>query len=50
MSVAEQVELFVYADVVVAPHGAGLTNLLFCREGTRIVEIFPPTYINPAIG
>jgi capsular polysaccharide biosynthesis protein len=47
MSVAEQCELFSCADVVVAPHGAGLTNLLFCREGTRIVEIFPPTYINP---
>jgi capsular polysaccharide biosynthesis protein len=47
MSVSEQCELFSSAEVVVAPHGAGLTNLLFCREGTRVVEIFPPTYINP---
>jgi hypothetical protein len=26
---------------------SGLTNLVFCRPGTGIVALFPPTYINP---
>jgi capsular polysaccharide biosynthesis protein len=36
-----QIEAFNHADVVVAPHGAGLTNLLFCRPGALAVELFP---------
>ena len=46
-SVMEQCQLFSSAEFIVAPHGAGLTNLLFCREGTRVLELFSPTYINP---
>jgi hypothetical protein len=38
---AEQVRAFGEADVIVAVHGAGLTNLLFARPGATIVEIFP---------
>jgi hypothetical protein len=40
MSMAAQVELFADAAVVIGPHGAGLTNLLFSKPGTRVVEIF----------
>lgn len=47
MSVADQVQLFYNADVVVAPHGAGLTNLVFCRPGTKVVEIYSPKHMNP---
>jgi capsular polysaccharide biosynthesis protein len=46
-TVREQAEIFSSAELVVAPHGAGLTNSLFCSEGTAVVEIFPPTYVNP---
>lgn len=46
-SSAEQRELFASADLVVAPHGAGLTNALFCRPGAALVEIFSPWYVNP---
>ncbi|MFC7681239.1 glycosyltransferase family 61 protein [Paenibacillus sp. GCM10028914] len=47
LSVAEQIALFVSARVVVAPHGAGLTNLAFCQPGTKVVEIFHPGHIVP---
>jgi len=40
LSVAEQVELFSEAEIVVAPHGAGLTNVLFA-DGVKIVELLP---------
>ena len=46
LDVSEQVELFRAADVIVAPHGAGLTNLVFCEPGTTVVELFAPTYMN----
>lgn len=45
MTVAEQVGLFSTAETIVAPHGAGLANLVFCRPKTKVVEIFPSTYI-----
>ena len=32
---------FSNADIVVAVHGAGLTNLLFARPGTAVIELFP---------
>jgi capsular polysaccharide biosynthesis protein len=44
MSFQKQVETFAAADLVVAPHGSGLTNIVFCRPGTKVVEIVPPKY------
>jgi capsular polysaccharide biosynthesis protein len=41
MPLADQIEAFRQARVVVSAHGAGLTNILFCRPGTKLVEIFP---------
>lgn len=43
-SVEEQIRIFGSAGVVVAPHGAALTNLLWCRKGTKVVEMFHPNY------
>jgi Glycosyltransferase 61 len=40
----EQIARFRAARLVVAPHGAGLTNLLFARPGARVVEIFPENF------
>jgi hypothetical protein len=46
MTVADQAALFASAVCVVAPHGAGLTNLVFCHPGTRVIELFSPNYPN----
>lgn len=35
----EQMDLFAGASVIVAQHGAGLTNLIHARPGTRVLEI-----------
>ncbi len=47
LSILEQVHYLNAAEVVVAPHGAGLTNLTFCNPGTQVIEIFSPGYITP---
>ena len=39
-TVAEQVALFANADVVFGPHGAGFTNIAFCKQGTKVIEIY----------
>jgi len=40
MSVAEQMQLFSECQVVVAPHGAGLTNTIYCAPGASVIEFF----------
>lgn len=40
----EQVRSFADTDVVVASHGAGLTNVLFMLPHSGIVELFPPNF------
>ena len=44
-SFTEQVALMNSAEAVVAPHGSGLTNLIFCAPGTKVVEIFSPEMV-----
>lgn len=45
-SMAEDVSLFAQADVIVAPHGAGLTNALYADDAT-VVELFRSNYVQP---
>lgn len=45
LPLTEQIALFAQAKVIVAPHGGGLTNLLFCQPGTAVIELFAPSYI-----
>jgi hypothetical protein len=42
MRLADQISLFSRAECVIGPHGAGLTNLAFCRAGTKVAEIGTP--------
>lgn len=44
-TVREQAQLFANAEVIVAPHGAALTNLVFCQPKTTVLELFSPNYI-----
>ena len=40
---ASQINIFHHAETVVGLHGAGFANILFCKEGTKILELKPLT-------
>lgn len=46
MTVAEQARLFAEAGIVVAPHGAGNTNMLFAPAGAILIEVIPSSCPN----
>ena len=46
LPVGEQVNLFRSASIVFSPHGAGLSNLVFCHPKTKVIELFSPKYVN----
>ena len=41
LPIARQVSLFRQAEIVAAPHGAGLAHIAWCKPGTKIIEFFP---------
>lgn len=41
LSVVEQIQLFKEVKVVVASHGAGLTNLIYAQHQPLVIELFP---------
>ncbi len=47
MGIEEQILLFQQAEFVVGAHGAGLTNLLFCEPGTKVIEFMPSAEMRP---
>lgn len=46
----EKVDLYSSADVIVAPHGAGLANVAFCSPGTLVFEIQGDDWSDPWYG
>jgi capsular polysaccharide biosynthesis protein len=44
--VAEQIRLFAEALRVIAPHGAGLANLGFCRPGVAVCELHMDAHVH----
>ena len=41
MSIFEQIKIFSAADVIIGPASSALTNLVFSKKGTRVIEIIP---------
>lgn len=46
LSVAEQQQWFRSAAVVAGPHGAGLTNAVYCHPGGQFLEFMSPRYVD----
>ncbi len=40
MTVDEQAELMAKADVLVSPHGGALSNMVFCKPGIDVIELY----------
>ena len=49
MTIREQMKTFAEATHIVAAHGAGLVNLLWCRPGTKVLEIQDPKMIHKKV-
>ena len=47
VSVQQQIDAFAAAEVILAPHGAALANLVFAGRGVRVLELFAHDYVNP---
>src|SRR5579863_5525631 len=45
LSVPEQAALMASCEVVIGPHGGGMSNLIFCSPGTKVVEIYSPELV-----
>jgi capsular polysaccharide biosynthesis protein len=46
MSLQEQAETIASSDITIDHHGAGLTNLIYAKPGSRVLELFTRNYIN----
>ncbi|TXK21071.1 glycosyltransferase family 61 protein, partial [Pontibacter qinzhouensis] len=44
-SIIEKIQMFSRAEVVIGASGAGLINMLFCKPGTKLIEIFSEGFI-----
>nr|WP_246408607.1 glycosyltransferase family 61 protein [Parvularcula dongshanensis] len=47
LSFPEQLALMGRTAMLAAPHGAGLTNQIFCPEGATVIEMADPGFPNP---
>jgi hypothetical protein len=45
----EQIQIFRNCEVIVGAHGAGLTNIVWCKSTARIIEIYDPTFEQESI-
>jgi capsular polysaccharide biosynthesis protein len=46
VDVEEQIRMFSEASLIVSPHGSGLTNLVWCSPGTRVIELFTASFLS----
>lgn len=48
LTLDEQIRMMRRARHVVGEHGAGIANVMFCRTGARVLEMFNPVCAQPA--
>ncbi len=46
LSHEKQIYLFRNASIILGAHGAALTNIVFCKPGTKVIEIIPANHPN----
>ena len=46
LTLAERINLFSHAKIVISATGAGLTFLFLCQKGTKVIEIFGGGFVN----
>lgn len=46
LSQEKQIYLFRNSSIILGAHGAALTNIIFCKPGTKIIEIIPSDHPN----
>jgi hypothetical protein len=49
LSLDEQIRLFRDAKLIIGPHGAGLSNVVFAAPGAVLYELLPDHYLNVCI-
>ena len=49
LSITDQIKIFAQASHIMTTHGAGLTNLLWCKPGTIVYEIGLPDQIDKKV-
>ena len=47
-SIIDQVSIFNNCKKIIAPHGAGLANIAFCKKNTKVIEFIPKNNPNRA--
>ena len=46
LSFQKQIKLFNSSSLIIGAHGAAFTNIIFCKPGTKILEIIPSDHPN----
>jgi len=46
LSFKKQIDLFKNSSVIIGAHGAAFSNIIFCKPGTKIIEIIPADHPN----
>ncbi len=41
----QQAATFGNADIIVSPHGSTFANLIFCKPGTRVIDLMPDDWV-----
>jgi hypothetical protein len=47
LSMRQKAELLSSARLIVAPHGSGSVNFVFCKPGTKILDLIPDNCVSP---